>query len=43
MTKRLKHDYMMSAFPKLTQGFPRIEESKAFLTNISPKRTILRL
>ena len=43
MTKRLKHDYMVSAFPKLIQGFPLIEESKAFSTNISPKRTILRL
>lgn len=34
---------MVSAFPKLTQAFPKIEESKAFSSNISPRRTILKL
>ena len=43
MTKRLKHDYMVSAFPKLTHVFPKIEESKAFSPMITPKKTVLKL
>ena len=43
MSKRLKHVYMVSAFPKLTQAFPKIEESKAFSHIITPKKTFLKL